>query len=85
LPWVDCQVGNTLDLPYGDAEFDAAYGMQVIEYMADFGKALREMHRVLRPGGRFINLATNFNSIVWHSEHPERMRRVMTCNSLDLI
>jgi ubiquinone/menaquinone biosynthesis C-methylase UbiE len=77
LPWVDCQVGNVLDLPYGDAEFDAAYGVQVIEYMADFGQALREIHRVLRPGGRFINLATNYNSIVWHSEHPERMRRVM--------
>jgi SAM-dependent methyltransferase len=76
-PWVECRVGNALDLPYRDAEFDAAYGVQVIEYMTDFGKALREIHRVLRPGGRFINLATNYNSIVWHSEHPERMRRVM--------
>jgi ubiquinone/menaquinone biosynthesis C-methylase UbiE len=78
LPWVECQVANALDLPYGDAEFDAAYGVQVIEYLTDFGKALREIHRVLRPGGRFINLATNYNSIVWHSEHPERMLRVMT-------
>jgi ubiquinone/menaquinone biosynthesis C-methylase UbiE len=64
LPWVECQVANALDLPYGEAEFDAAYGVQVIEYMVDFGKALREIHRVLRPGGRFINLATNYHSIV---------------------
>ena len=78
LPWIECQVANALDLPYGEAEFDAAYGVQVIEYMVDFGKALREIYRVLRPGGRFINLATNYNSIVWHSEHPERMRRVMS-------
>ena len=69
LPWIECQVANALDLPYGEAEFDAAYGVQVIEYMVDFGKALREIYRVLRPGGRFINLATNYNSIVWHSEH----------------
>jgi ubiquinone/menaquinone biosynthesis C-methylase UbiE len=77
FPWVECQVANAADLPYGEAEFDAAYGVQVIEYMVDFGKALREMYRVLRPGGRFINLATNFTSIVWHSEQPQRMRRVM--------
>ena len=77
LPWVECKVANALDLPYGEAEFDAAYGVQVIEYMVDFAKALREVHRVLRPGGRFINLATNYHSIVWHSEHPERIRRVM--------
>src|SRR5579864_1846670 len=70
LPWVECQVANATDMPFAEAEFDAAYGVQVIEYMSNFGGALREIHRVLRPGGRFVNLATNFNSIVWHSEHP---------------
>jgi arsenite methyltransferase len=78
LPWVECQVADITSLPHGNAEFDAVYGVQVLEYMADVGKALQEIRRVLRPGGRVINLATNWSSAVWHSRQPERMRRVLT-------
>jgi SAM-dependent methyltransferase len=77
MPWVECQIANANELPYGDGEFDAVFGVQVLEYIQDFEKALREASRVLRPGGRFVNLATNWTSLLWHSEHPERMRRVM--------
>jgi len=77
LPWVECQVTDILNLPHGSAEFDAVYGVQVLEYMADIGKALQEIRRVLRPGGRLVNLATNWSSAVWHSRHPERMERVL--------
>jgi arsenite methyltransferase len=54
LPWVECRNTNANDLPYGDGEFDAVFGVQVLEYIQDFEKALCEAHRVLRPGGRFI-------------------------------
>ena len=56
---------------------DAVYGVQVLEYVADLDKALREVQRVLRPGGRFLNLATNWSSLMWHSQNPERMRRLL--------
>jgi arsenite methyltransferase len=77
LPWVECHMANVTDLPQASAEFDAVYGVQVLEYVTDLGKALQEIQRVLRPGGRFINLATNWSSVVWHSENPERMRRLL--------
>jgi arsenite methyltransferase len=77
LSWVECQVANVTDLPRASAELDAVYGVQVLEYVTDLGKALREVQRVLRPGGRFINLATNWSSLVWHSQNPERMRRLL--------
>lgn len=77
FPWVECQVTDIMNLPYGSGEFDAVYGVQVLEYMADVGQALQEIRRVLRPGGRLINLATNWSSAVWHSRHPERMERVL--------
>ena len=66
-----------MDLPYRDGEFDAVYSVQVLEYAGDLGKAFREIHRVLRDGGRFVNLSTNWSSCVWHSESRERMRRVL--------
>jgi arsenite methyltransferase len=77
LPWVECQIANATELPQGDRELDAVYSVQVLEYVADLGKALREIQRVLRPGGRFINLATNWTSVVWHSQSAERMRRLL--------
>jgi arsenite methyltransferase len=78
LSWVECQVGDAVKLPYGDAEFDALYGVQVFEYVPNLDDALREIQRVLRPGGRVVILATNWSSLVWHSEEPSRMKRVLT-------
>jgi arsenite methyltransferase len=77
LAWVQCQVGNLLELPYQDGEFDAVYSVQVLEYTGDLGEAFREIHRVLRVGGRFVNVSTNWSSCVWHSEDPDRMRRTL--------
>ena len=75
--WVQCQIGNLLELPHQDGEFDAVYSVQVLEYAGDLGKAFREIHRVLRSGGRFVNLSTNWSSCVWHTENKDRMRRVL--------
>jgi ubiquinone/menaquinone biosynthesis C-methylase UbiE len=75
--WVECQIGNLLDLPYQDGEFDALYSVQVLEYAGDLGKAFREIRRVLRDGGRFVNISTNWSSCVWYSEKNERMRHVL--------
>jgi ubiquinone/menaquinone biosynthesis C-methylase UbiE len=77
MSWVECQIANATELPYGDGEFDAVLGVQVLEYVQDFENALREAYRLLRQGGRIINLATNWSSLLWHSKHPERMRRVL--------
>ncbi len=77
FPWAECAVGNVLSLPYEDSEFDAVYGVQVLEYVQHLDEALHELHRVLRPGGRVIILATNWGSVVWFSEHRKRMQRVL--------
>jgi arsenite methyltransferase len=64
-------------LPYADASFDAVVSTQVYEYVQDIAVALGELARVLRPGGRALVLDTDWDSIVWHSRDPSRMRRVL--------
>ncbi len=41
-------------MPYGEASFDAAYLVTVLGEIPDQEAALRELHRVVRPGGRVV-------------------------------
>jgi SAM-dependent methyltransferase len=47
-------VADVRRLPFRDESFDAVYSMGTIEHFHDSETALREMHRVLRRGGRAV-------------------------------
>ena len=49
LEWVR---GDLLELPFGEAAFDAATVGFGVRNVDDLGRALRELRRVLKPGGR---------------------------------
>ena len=76
--WVECRVADIATPPYGDAEFDALFAVQVLEYLVDLDGGLRQIQRMLRPGGRLVIVATDWSSAVWHSENAPRMQRVLT-------
>src|SRR5207244_1539895 len=48
---VTFDVGSVYELPYPDASFDAATACAVIQHLERPVDALREIRRVLRPGG----------------------------------
>jgi arsenite methyltransferase len=79
LPQAEVRIGDAAALDMHDAAFDAAVSTQVYEYVADMPRALSELHRVLRPGGRAVILDTDWRSIVWHSADPARMDRMLAC------
>ena len=49
-------VADALKLPFVDGEFDVVTVAFGLRNMADYSAALREMHRVLSPGGRLLIL-----------------------------
>ncbi len=43
---------NDIPFPFEDESFDAIYHIQVFSCSRDLGKLLKEIHRMLKPGGR---------------------------------
>lgn len=47
-------VGNCLELPYEDGNFDLVFSIGLLEHFEDIGPVISEQVRVLAPGGIFI-------------------------------
>jgi ubiquinone/menaquinone biosynthesis C-methylase UbiE len=53
-PRVTFQVGDAHDLPFPEGGFDNVIALALLPHLDDPGTALREFHRVLKPGGRLV-------------------------------
>jgi SAM-dependent methyltransferase len=51
---VEFHVGDAEDLAFADATFDWVISCECIEHLHHPRRMAREMHRLLRPGGRFV-------------------------------
>jgi SAM-dependent methyltransferase len=76
-------VGTVAALPVGDASYDFVCALDIVEHVEDDSAALREIARVLRPGGCLLLSAplhperwTAFDDLVGHSRRyePEVLR-----------
>jgi SAM-dependent methyltransferase len=54
VPAADVREGDLEALPFADAGFDAATAVNSIFFAADMAAAMRELARVVRPGGRVV-------------------------------
>jgi SAM-dependent methyltransferase len=46
--------GDAQELPFADGSFTVAVCLEVLEHLPDYRKAVAEIHRCLKPGGRAI-------------------------------
>ena len=51
VPGSAVEVGGAEEIPFADGSFDVALAQLVVNFMADPGAGVREMRRVVRPGG----------------------------------
>jgi demethylmenaquinone methyltransferase/2-methoxy-6-polyprenyl-1,4-benzoquinol methylase len=56
LVQLEFRLGNALSLPTADAEFDAATIAFGLRNLADYEAGIRELRRVVKPGGRIVCL-----------------------------
>ncbi len=76
FPTVQIEDGLANALPLRDGEANKAVAVQVLEYLPDIPSAIREAHRALRSGGRFVAVDTGCKTLDWFSEDKDRMLRV---------
>lgn len=60
---VPMQYGDFLDAAYEDESFDCVTMWAVLEHVYEPASYVEKISRLLKPGGRFVALVTNFNSI----------------------
>jgi ubiquinone/menaquinone biosynthesis C-methylase UbiE len=75
--WVSYEIGDATRITQADGSFDAVVCTQVAEYVPDVDRVVLEALRVLKPGGRALFVATDWDAVVWHTDDRERMASVM--------
>jgi len=73
-PGVSFATGSVYELAFADASWDVVHAHQVLQHLADPVAALREMRRVVRPGGVVAARDSDYAAFVWHPAH-ERLDR----------
>lgn len=63
-------VGNAESLPFADASFDCVCSMGVLHHTPDTARAVGEVRRVLKPGGRLIVMFYHRNSLQYRVKFP---------------
>ena len=75
--WTAFEVGNAMALPYPAGRFDAAVAARLLLHVPDPAHVVREMRRVVRPGGAIILMDWDFETVA--VDHPDRVltRRIL--------
>jgi SAM-dependent methyltransferase len=61
---IDFRLGNAEDLDFPDESFDVVYSFGVLHHTPDIERSVREVHRVLRPGGTAYVMLYHRDSVV---------------------
>ena len=78
---IEFQLADARQLPFPDGHFDRVVCAETLEYIDDPRLALREMRRVLRPGGAALLIHTDFDTQVFNAADKALCRRLVTAFS----
>src|SRR5207253_1254776 len=74
---VEFRTGDAHALPFGDGTFDAAWTERVLVHVADPALVVREMIRVVRPGGTVVIAEADYHAYVIDSLDPAVAQQVV--------
>jgi ubiquinone/menaquinone biosynthesis C-methylase UbiE len=72
------QAGSVLELPFADVTFDAVFGHTILMQFGNPGPVLREVSRVLKPGGAVGFRETDFGASLAFPRESAQVRAMAT-------
>lgn len=73
LPGVDVVHDlDNLPLPFPDGKFDFVEAIDILEHVREFPDVMRELHRIMAPGGRVHIEGPHFTSSTWCTDPTHR-------------
>ncbi len=80
------QRGSATELPFANHSFDTVHSWDFMHHVDDIDSVFSEIHRVLRPGGRFIAMEPNLlnPSIFWYHARRRSEWRLFLQNQFSL-
>jgi SAM-dependent methyltransferase len=75
-PRIEFVEHDLYDMPFANASFDAARCSRVLQHLDDPVRAIREMMRVTRPGGRIMVDDPDFGASMVDTDNPDILRRI---------
>ncbi len=84
LPQCQVRECSALELPFEDNSMDVVHSWDFLHHVPDVPKAISEILRVLKPGGRYVALEPNLlnPSILWYHLRRRSEWRLLTWNQL---
>ena len=80
---VEIRQASVSDLPFGDNTFDLVTAVETHFWWPDLGAGMREVFRVLKPGGRMVIIAEFYNGGK-HAKYVDRLSKWTTMAMLDV-
>ncbi len=69
--------GDATALPFDDGSFDRIVAINTLEYISDTAAVLAEARRILKPGGKMVNISVLWDHWQLHGSDPELTSRLL--------
>lgn len=63
---------NVIPMPFEDGSFDYIECIDILEHVREMSDVMREIHRILAPGGRVRIEGPHFTSVTWSTDPTHR-------------
>jgi ubiquinone/menaquinone biosynthesis C-methylase UbiE len=75
--YLEFRLADAMELPFPDNYFNRGFCVDTLEWIKDPHIALQEMRRVIKPGGIFVVIHSDFDTQIFHTSDKQLNRKIV--------